>query len=182
MALTPTLNSVEALFRKLERELYRAYHSQDPIHVADHFYNFCVTAHSMRDYFLERIGEIAGNKRQAYESEWKSTRCLVAIEEITNSAKHFQLRERKTKAPRTPDTKSVRRVREKRIDVYVNESGDLALETVSAPSISVVLSDGTRLFLYEFMSEVVAYWRTFLAMHKIKVRRQPLSRLIGKGA
>ena len=58
MVLAPTLSSVEALYRKLERELYRAYHHRDATHKADHFFNFCVTAHSMRDYFLERLGKL----------------------------------------------------------------------------------------------------------------------------
>lgn len=48
MSLSARLDSPLALFRKLEREAYRAFHAQTPLTKADHFFNFCVTAASMR--------------------------------------------------------------------------------------------------------------------------------------
>ena len=53
MAMNPVLDSVRALFGKLEREGYRCIHAKSAKHKADHFFNFCVTAHAMRDFFLE---------------------------------------------------------------------------------------------------------------------------------
>jgi hypothetical protein len=70
MALTPGLTSVQALYRKLEREFYRTYHQRDRIHKADHFYNFCITAHSLRDYFLEHAGCISDDARRPFEQQW----------------------------------------------------------------------------------------------------------------
>jgi hypothetical protein len=43
MALAPTLDSIQALFRKLEQEAYRAFHARTLLHM-DHFFNFCVTS------------------------------------------------------------------------------------------------------------------------------------------
>jgi len=56
-----------ALYRKLERELYRAYHQKDRIDKADHFFNFCVTAQAMRDYFFERTGKITRADQQSFD-------------------------------------------------------------------------------------------------------------------
>ncbi|MDR3099428.1 MAG: hypothetical protein LBV73_20455, partial [Paraburkholderia sp.] len=92
MTLTPSLNSPEALYGKLERESYRAFHCRDPIHKADHFFNFCITAHAMRDYVLERLGKIQKDEQQPFIDEWNKCPLLVAAGEIANTAKHFQLR------------------------------------------------------------------------------------------
>src|SRR6266481_4747011 len=51
--LAPTLGTLPALYRNLEREQYRALHHTDLIHKADHFLNFCITAPALRDYFLD---------------------------------------------------------------------------------------------------------------------------------
>ena len=92
MALTPRLDSLEAMFRKLERELVRTFHHHNLTHKADHFYNFCITAHSVRDYFLERLGKITRAHRKPFNDTWSKNPVLVAVADIANTAKHFQLR------------------------------------------------------------------------------------------
>jgi len=59
LALTPNLASVEALLRKLEREVYRAYHHKDRIHKADQFFNFCITIALLSGLFGTVIGALA---------------------------------------------------------------------------------------------------------------------------
>src|SRR5262245_35593866 len=100
MALAPTLATIEALYRKLEREAYRAYHSRSPLHKADHFFNFCVTAHSLRDYYFKRR-RIRKNAQAPYHTLWNKNPALVAVRDIANSTKHFTLWSK-------PKTKSVR--------------------------------------------------------------------------
>ena len=54
-SLTPTIKHFAALLRKLERENYRTLHCRVATRRADHFLNFCITAHSMRDHLLEHV-------------------------------------------------------------------------------------------------------------------------------
>jgi hypothetical protein len=173
------LATVEALYRKLERELYRAHHQKDRLHKADHFSNFCATAHAMQDYFLERIGKISHADRQPYFDLWATEPLLVAVGEIANSTKHFVLRDRKTRAVRTPKTKRVRLGRSNVADVYVSADGRAVVVREPAADIFVVLSDNTRHELYSFMIQVLKYWEQFLKGNGIRVRRQPFAKLHG---
>ena len=91
--LTPTLGSLSDLFGKLEREFRRAFHHRNFTHKADHLYNFCVTAHAMKDHFFEAKNVTAMSEKQSYNKTWNEFPELVAASEIANSAKHFVLRE-----------------------------------------------------------------------------------------
>jgi hypothetical protein len=176
--LAPTLDSIPALFRKLQREEYRAFHHPDRLHKADHFFNFCVTAHSLRDYYLEWAGKIAPSDRQPLETAWAQESILVAVADIANSAKHFVLRNRAGVA-RVPRTKRVRRQRAVVVDVFVDSRGDFSFAPRSVPDLAVTVSDGRRFELYAFMDAVVTYWRDYLRVKGIKLRRQSFRNLRG---
>ena len=181
MALTPRLDSVEALVQKLERELVRAFHHRNQTHKADHFYNFCITAHSLKDYFLERIGKADRTSRQRFETVWAANRFLVAVADIANSAKHFQLRDRRTGAPKVAKTRSVKRGAYSGVDIYLDAEGNFhSVKRVGIPTITVTLEDGMKFELYEFMDTVVKYWRAELAKSQIRVRRQSWRSLHGR--
>jgi hypothetical protein len=182
MRLAPSLTSPAALYRKLERESYRAFHSRSRIHKADHFFNFCVTAHAMRDYLLEYLGKIERKDKQPYHELWNKIPPLAAARDIANSSKHFELRERTTGERKAVSTLAVRRRKSSYVELFSNGRGEFQFVVVEAPDISVKLSDGTVLLLYEFTHEVLAHWRSCLSQHGIKVRRQSLSRLSGNAA
>lgn len=171
VSLTPLLESIEALYRKLERESYRTYHSAHRLQKADFFFNFCITAHSMRDYFLRRQGITARKDSDRYHELWNKNHFLVAVRDIANTSKHFTL-------GRPPKTRGVRLGRSSFADIYVSSSGSLSVARRTAPDITVTLSDDRRYPLHEFLREVLGFWRTYLAQHGITIRRQPLSRLI----
>ena len=179
MAITPTLASVEALFRKLERESYRAYHAHSKIHKADHFFNFCVTAHGMRDYLLEHLGKITPQDKTLFHKQWEANSLLVAVSEIANSSKHFCLRDSKTNLPKRIKTRRVTLRKSKFMDVYVNSEGDIKLVERLGNDIAVTLSDGNRFELYAFTAEVLKYWKTTLLSHSVHISRQPFARLQG---
>jgi len=180
VALTPTLDSIEALYRKLERELYRSYHERDRIHKADHFYNFCITAHAMRDYFFERKGIVSYAQKQPYNKRWKQNELLVAVADIANSAKHYTLRDRKTQKPNVPKTKKLTEKKSKFVDVYVTDTDDILRLEVNAPDCIVTLENGRKYDLYNFTKGVNDYWMTFLKSESIAVRRQSIRRLRGE--
>lgn len=170
MPLTSSLNSPAALFRKLEREGYRALHAKSPTTKADHFYNFCVTAASMRDYCLEHLGKTLRQDKQPLYDTWDKVSALVAAKEIANSSKHFVLR-------LAPKTRTVRLKKTDFIDIYSDSSGRGILVPSSRTEVSVTLSDKRILGLYAFTDEVIKYWRNYLASIGVKLRRQPLGQL-----
>ena len=174
MTLTLSLSSPSALYRKLERESYRAFHSESPVHKSDHFFNFCVTAHSMRDFCLEYMGHIHDQHKNPFHDLWNKEPVLIAVAEVANSSKHFALRSRKTKIARMPTTRAVRLGTAKYMSVYSNSHGEIHLEPTVRTEVRVVLSDGTVLLLYSFTESVLRYWRHFLTSIGIKVRRVSL--------
>jgi hypothetical protein len=179
VALTPRLDSVEALFRKLEREGYRAFHHPDSTHKADHFYNFCVTAQSLREYLLERIGKVLPKERQPCDIRWSRNHVLVAVAEIANTAKHFRLRDRK-KMLRVSKTRQVRHGRTTMAQVFLNSEGQLVVrKRTNVPTYYVEVDEGQTFELFEFIDVVINYWKVELGSHGVKLRRQSLKRLTG---
>ena len=171
MALIPTLKSTKDLFGKLDREAYRTYHAIKSIDKADHFYNFCVTAHSMKDFFFEHNGVKGDSDKKHYRSEWNKDEFLVAASEIANTSKHFALRER-TGKPKEAKTKNVRQGEGDFVEVWV-ENGGVRDEFVKLPDLFVTLGNGNEFPLYEFTSRVTSYWARFLRSESNCVPRQP---------
>ena len=174
MPLTGSLSSPSALYRKMDRESYRAFHAEGPIHKSDHFFNFCVTAHSMRDYCLEHLGKVEDADKRPLHELWNKDPSLVAAQEVANSSKHFVLRSPKTKQVKVPATKAVRIGKAKYMSVYQQSDGALHLEPTVRSEVRVELSDGQTLPLYAFTAYVLKYWRTYLASIGVKVRRVSL--------
>lgn len=180
MPLTAKLTSPLVLFRKLERESYRAYHAESPLHKADHFFNFCVTASSMRDYTLEHFGIVEHVQKRPYYDEWSKIPALVAVAEIANTSKHFVLRDKQTRQPKTAKTRTVRLKKASFVNFYVNEAGGATAIKVERTDVSVTLSDGQILELYSFTKQILAYWKRYLTRLNLRVRRQPFAQLAGK--
>lgn len=180
MSLKQSLNSIEALYKKLERESYRAYHERDRIHKTDQFYNFCITAQALRHYFFERKSLTEPSQQQPYNDLWKKNKFLVAVSEIANTAKHFTLRDIRTRKPKGTKTKKLRTKKSKFVDIYMNNKGDIFTKEVEAPDCVVTVEDGSKYSLYMFTKEVLDYWYNFLKSQSISIRKQPLKRLIGE--
>jgi hypothetical protein len=174
MALTPTISSPSDLLHKLERELWRAFHHRHRVHKADHFYNFCITALALKDYFFEWKGLLAGDpKRKPYYSAWDAIPELVAAAEIANTTKHFVLREKRTNLPKSTKTSKVRNSVSMVAEVYVTESGELkVVKNTRAPSITIELGARQKFRLYDFMDTLVKFWETFLRNEGIKIKKQ----------
>jgi hypothetical protein len=182
VALTARLTSPLALYRKLEREACRAFHAVTPLHKADHFFNFCVTAASMRDYTLEHLGKITPAEKQPYHAAWSGVPALTAAAEVANSAKHFVLRDRTTGKPAAVKTKAVRMRKASFADVFVNAAGDTEAVRTLRTEVHVTLSDGQVLELYAFTDQILKYWSTYLTSLGLRVRRQPFAVLSGNDA
>ena len=181
MTLTPTLRSINDLFGKLERELYRAYHEQKIIHKVDHFHNFCVTAHSMKDFFFEHKRIFADLNRYPYRKKWNENKLLVAVSEIANSSKHFILRGRETSERRKLKTRQVRKSKSPFVELYIGD-GKLFKQMVELPDVIVTLENGDEVDLYEFTKYIAEYWQNFLTSEDIPVRQQEVSELLPQPA
>jgi len=180
MKLNPSLDSLEALYHKLEREIYRAYHERDKVHKADHFYNFCITAHAMRDYFFEHKGSMKMVEKKLYKKLWNENEFLVAVADIANTSKHFTLRNTDKERTRIiPKTKMVHQSDSEFVDIYINDNSEMYIENVTAPDCIVTLENGVKYDLYSFTKEVENYWEELLKSESIPVRKQSLKKLIG---
>lgn len=163
----------------MERESYRAFHATKPLHKADHFFNFCVTAHSMRDYCLEYLGKVSKIEKEPYHRDWEAISSLVAVAEVANSSKHFMLRFGGSGSPRSPKTRAVRHGVGKYVSIFERQDGTMHVERVSRAEVRVELSDGSVLPLYAFTRAVLDYWKGYLHDIGITVRRSPLRNLAG---
>ncbi|MGH8521873.1 MAG: hypothetical protein ACREU9_10750 [Gammaproteobacteria bacterium] len=82
------------------------------------------------------------------------------------------MRPTKTKAV-APSTSGV-------VHVFVNAEGEYKLEREhDAPDLSVEMSDGRILGLYEFMDAIAKYWRGYLLVQGVAVVPQAQAELYG---
>lgn len=158
----------------------RAFHHANLTHKSDHFYNFCITAHSLRDHFLERLGKVSPVDRQPFVNAWQQDLNIVAIADIANTAKHFVLRSHSGQ-PRAAKTQKVGAATTRLFDFLLTASGSIKVQKrTGVRTFVVILEDGRRLEMYSFMHAVLEYWKGMLATHGIKVRRQSWSSLHGR--
>ena len=171
--LTPHLDTIDHVYQKVLRERYRTWHTRDYIHKADHFYNFCITAHSLRDYFVEYRGwggdrenrQKHRAQRRAQHAAWDSFEVLRTVREIANSAKHFRLRS-------PAQTKGTEETKGAAVDVYL-AGRELRSVMAEVPDYAVIVPSGREYRLWQLMLDVSEYWRQFLTDAGIRLADDP---------
>ncbi len=163
--LNPTLRAPLDVLHKLEREMHRAFHHRNYVHKADHFYNFCITAHSLKDAFLTHLQITADPEKQSRHAEWNTKPLLKAATEIANTAKHFELR-------KSPTTKALAPTRSSVVEVRIAESGEVKNIPIEVPDYKVVLPDHTEVPVYEFTRGIIDFWRAYLESSGIPYKPQ----------
>lgn len=174
----PTLETTEELFWKVEREFYRTVHTSNFVHKADHFYNFCVTAHALREYYLKETNEWGINaRRKERENQWDRVDVLCAVRDVANLAKHWRLDIR----PR--DGGKVERMRRDTsgmVDVYASRDGRLTFDERSVPTLILTTESGGEYDALKLAHDVVNFWRDFISSEgQISLGRQPWEKLSG---
>jgi hypothetical protein len=182
--LTPYLSNPLEVMHKMEREAYRAFHQRHIVHKADHFYNFCITALSMKDSLLEHLGKKTDSEQKPYYVEWSNQPCLGAATEIANTAKHMVLKKmnKKTKAKEIiePKTKEVIPSSTCIVNYYEDDQGKLyKAYDKNFPDYKVILDSGKELSLHEFTKTVMDYWRNYLSHSGIEYKKQDLKLYLG---
>lgn len=180
MSLTPTTTSVPGQYRKMERERHRTIHCKNSIHRADHFINFCITAHSIQDHILEHINKIQKNEANSQKKIWNSNPIIKYVVEISNSSKHFKIRNKKTKKQRQVTTKNVKKTKSDYVEIHEFSDGTIGINIIEVNDYGVHISDGSRHNLDEFMKSVLAFWKAELKSHGVIIRRQSRASLIGE--
>ncbi len=164
-ALAPTLGTVQDVFHKLRRERHRAFHARDRIHKADHLYNFCITAQSLRDYY-KKEQQLSCAEAQEHDEAWNQIKVLQAVKDIANTAKHFRLW-------KIPETKNVAEGVAGVVDVYHGAAHDFILVPTEGPDYSITFWSGDKYNLWEFLENVESYWKCFLTKNGVTIEEDP---------
>lgn len=145
--------------------MHRAFHHHNSVHKADHLYNFCITANSLRDAILIHLGITAKSERDSKHNEWNNNQLLKAAAEIANTAKHFNLR----KSQKTEELASTRSTV---VEVRIAKSGEIKNVLLDVPDYQVVLPGRIRVPLFEFTRGVIDFWRAYLELTGIPYQPQ----------
>lgn len=149
------------LLNKLERERYRTFHAAAEIRkeaMCDHFFNFCVTAHALRDWLKSDKRFPDGVDIHAKCNVYPE---LEACRDIANSNKHFNYEPR-------PKTKGAVVGGSKVVDVYEKPDGELHVtEPRESIEISVVIEGEPIRESHEFMDRVIKIWLSILQEYSI---------------
>lgn len=81
------INEPKDMLLKLIREGNRVIFEELPIELIDHFFNFSVTAHSLRDWYI-KFTSLQSQKKQL-NNTWDQNPFLVVAKDVANSVKHF---------------------------------------------------------------------------------------------
>lgn len=145
--------------------MHRAFHHRNYVHKADHFYNFCITAHSLKDAFLRHLRITGEHEKQSKHIEWNKHPLVKAATEIANTAKHFELQKPAT-------TKAVAPTRSTVVEVLIAESGEVKNVPIAVPDYKVVLPDQTEVPIYEFTRGIIDFWHAYLESNGITYKPQ----------
>ncbi|MDO3386002.1 hypothetical protein QWI17_09155 [Gilvimarinus sp. SDUM040013] len=137
----------------------------------DHFFNFSVTAHSLRDWCIEHLSQ--QDKRKQLNQMWDAEKHLVIAKDVANSVKHFKI----TKY--TPDVKESSLSTTKRVPFYLGQDIVEEMESVQRdfeyreskiqenPSFVVTFTDGTTEDLTDYAVKTIKYWVCYFDSYSI---------------
>lgn len=162
MSFISGINEPKDMLLKLIREGNRVNFEQHTDNVMDHFFNFSVTAHALRDWCINYLSQ-QGNKKHL-NKVWDNEKHLVIAKDIANSVKHFKI------TMYTPDVKETSSSTAKGIAFYSTENILDKMEkaqqsneyresqTQDSPSFIVIFTDGTTENLTDYVFKTIKYW------------------------
>lgn len=144
------------LLKKLEREaarLFDATSSSQKESMCDHFFNFCVTAHSIRDWVINSEG-LKNKDLQNFHERCNKFQELAACRDIANANKHFALEENRNSV-----AKGAVVSRSSVLDVFEDANGRLfASEPRETIELSVVIDGRPPQESHQFSRLVINAW------------------------
>lgn len=147
MSLIPSLQNPNDLLLKLCRESINVYTSKKDQEVLDRFFNFCITAHSLRDWVI-KSGDLDENAVHNYCNKFDSLRMC---RDIANANKHFGLHPEKIS--------SVSAIDKKELSYHPMAPGEIDPKTIiKKPSLEVLDQNGNKINLKSFMDNSIEAW------------------------
>jgi hypothetical protein len=154
MSIISSYKEPKDLLEKLVREGQRTWRSQQLDHKCDHFFNFCVTAHALRDWCIDYL-RLAGSDKDSFHKEMNTLKYLAECRDIANSSKHFSLSKPSLVSSATP---TVTKFAKMLPGGVVNEG-----EEAEGLNLSLLFADGTEVDLFLFLHETASTWINVLA-------------------
>lgn len=156
------VNEPKDMLLKLIREGNRIIFEEDPLELSDHFFNFSVTAHSLRDWCL-KFQNIQSQKKQANEA-WDKHLFLVVAKDIANSVKHFgiDLYTPSLAGSAVSSTDFVEFTFGEDVSAKMERAHSdeefRRLVSQSRPSFLITFSDGSSVDLTDYAFRTINYW------------------------
>jgi len=161
-------NSSESLFSKLQRDrkrLWEAIQNENETELCDSFFNFCVTAHALRDWVIKENSCVLSEN--TVHDTCNSYEVLQMCRDIANANKHFGLDENKEKAKKTY---SVFVFSSTMIDFYENQSnGSISRVMRDNLDIAIMNMNGVIYGIWEFAGKVEEAWKEVFTKCRIKI-------------
>ena len=147
MSIFPSLKNPNDLLLKLCRESINVYTSQKDEEVLDRFFNFCITAHSLRDWVIKS----SGIDKKTVHDYCNTFDSMKMCRDIANANKHFGLDSGKIS--------SVSAINEKELSYRTMALGEIDTKTiVKKPSLEVLDQNGNKINLKDFMNNAIEAW------------------------
>ncbi|MFZ6772740.1 hypothetical protein ACO0LB_08465 [Undibacterium sp. SXout7W] len=138
------------LLKKLHRDGYQTWIAENHQQKYDYFFNFCITAHAMRDWCIKHLN-LSSVDKAAFHEELNQKTVLTYVRDIANASKHFSL---------DSSTSTVSGVEATQSQFAVLRSGVHSehQEMSTKSDLVIKLSDGTSKILFEFLLHVMQEW------------------------
>ena len=153
MSLIDIFSEPQDVLRKVAYEGNLLLWLDDSQWLAYTLFNFCVTAHSLRDWCLKYLC-IQEASKEIYHKSWNQIPSLVVTRDIANSTKHFGLKK----------TSSIDNAHSSMIDlvpIYSEEDFDNPIKPLCRPSYEVSFADGSSMQLFELVRVTYKSWLKF---------------------
>ncbi|MCC4799644.1 hypothetical protein [Enterovibrio norvegicus] len=171
MSFIKSISEPKDMLLKLIREGNRITFEEDPENLTDHFFNFSVTAHSIRDWCIKYQDQQAIKKK--LNQEWDKEPFLAIAKDIANSVKHFgidlyqpQLKESETQTTNIVEFCVGENISEK-LQKAVNDKEFRESEGQAKPSYLVRFEDGTEVTLTNYVFKTVTFWVSYFDQNSI---------------
>ncbi|MGI2141632.1 hypothetical protein [Shewanella baltica] len=178
MSFIQSISEPKDMLLKLIREGNRITFEEEPENLTDHFFNFSVTAHSIRDWCIKYQNQQATKK--TLNQQWDKQPFLVIAKDIANSVKHFgidlyqpKLKESEAQKANVVNFCVGENIPEK-LQKAVNDKTFRESEGQAKPSYLVRFEDGTEVTLNDYVLKTVTFWVSYFDQNSIP-REQSVS-------
>lgn len=143
MSTISTYKEPKDVLFKLLREGWRTWIADNFVEKSDHFFNYCITAHSLRDWCIKYF-TLSGEDVTKFHTEINLIDYMAESRDIANSSKHFKLASLLVKSafPTMSDFVTIK-----------GEENQIDYELTKRPDIVISLSNGDTIDLFGFLNK-----------------------------